>query len=223
MASPPPVDQMIVLAHPSPDSFCMSVARRWQARARKHHQACELRDLYGEGFDPILKDTEQPGKAAFAPLAEIEAERHRIEQLGVLVFVYPVWFGTPPAMLKGYLERVVGSGVSFAPGAPKSRPLAAVRLVQIATSASSEPWLAEKGVRGALHTLYDQYIAEMFGAKHAYRLHLDSVSQDMGDLHAGFLLAKVDALADQVSADANADRWERARHCDDLGPGPKPE
>lgn len=218
MASPSPVDHLVVLSHPDPRSFCAAVARRWQARARKHHQACDLRDLYGDGFDPILKASEQPGKSGFAPLGENLAECRRLQQLDVLVLVYPVWFGSPPAMLKGYLERVVGSGISFATGEQHAKPLAEVRLVQIATSASSEPWLAEKGVRGAFHTIYDQYIAEVFGAKHTYRLHLDSISDAMRELHASEQLGRVDQLADRVCAEANADRWARARESLHNGP-----
>jgi NAD(P)H dehydrogenase (quinone) len=211
MATPPPVQQLIVLAHPDGNSFCASIARRWLERARKNHQDCGLRDLYRDGFNPVLDATEQPGKKGFAPQEENVAECRRLEQLDVLVFVYPVWFGTPPAMLKGYLERVVGGGIAFGTARQDHRPLANVRLVQIATSASSEPWLAEKGVQSALHTLYDQYIADVFGAKALYRLHLDLISEEMGDAHAAAQLGKVDELADRVCAEANSDRWERAR------------
>jgi NAD(P)H dehydrogenase (quinone) len=211
MTSPLPVEQLVVLTHPDQHSFCASIAKRWSERAVKHHQKCASRDLYREGFDPVLRATEQPGKGGFAPLQENLAECRRLAQLDVLVFIYPIWFGSPPAMLKGYLERVVGSGVAFGPGAEQAKPLANVRLVQIATSASGRPWLSEKGVPMALHTIYDQYIAEVFGAKQAYRLHLDSISADMAPLHAAEQLGRVDELADRVCAEANADRWERAR------------
>jgi NAD(P)H dehydrogenase (quinone) len=39
MASPPPVDHLVVLTHPDLNSFCASVASRWQQRALKHHQS----------------------------------------------------------------------------------------------------------------------------------------------------------------------------------------
>lgn len=208
MVSPPPVDQLVVLAHPDPNSFCASIAHRWQERARKNRQTCGVRDLYRDEFDPVLKANEQPGKAGYAPLAEIIAERHRLEQLNVLVFVYPVWFGTPPAMLKGYLERVVGSGISFAAGAQHTRPLADVRLVQISTSASSGTWLNEQGIPSALHTIFDRYIATVFGARSTDRLHLDSVVEGMGQDRAAMQLAEVQELADRVCAQANAERWD---------------
>lgn len=211
MAPPAPVRQLVVLTHPAPESFCAEVTRRWQSRAHRYRQHCDLRDLYRDGFDPVLKAHEQPGKAGFAPAAENLAECQRLRELDVLVFVYPVWFGSPPAMLKGYLERVVGSGVAFGSNEPRLKPLENVRLVQIATSASSEPWLSEMGVRAAFHTVYDQYVAEVFGARKTYRLHLDSIGPDMTALHGPMQLAKVDELADRVCAEANADRWSRAR------------
>lgn len=211
MDSPPPVHHLVVLSHPDPDSFCGAIARAWQERAQHHHQRCELRDLYRDNFDPVLKAHEQPGKDHYAPLPENIAERERLERLDVLAFVYPVWFGTPPAMLKGYLERVVGSGIGFGTEADDPKPLAKVRLVQISTSASSTPWLNEKGVPSALHTLFDGYMAEVFGAQATYRLHLDAITQHMGADRAAGRLREVQDFADRVCAEANASRWERAR------------
>jgi NAD(P)H dehydrogenase (quinone) len=170
-----------------------------------------LRDLYQEGFDPVLKITEQPGKPGYAPLAENVAECRELQDTDVLVLIYPVWFGTPPAMLKGYLERVIGSGIAFNAGGQIGRPLSKVRLVQISTSASSGPWLSEKGIPGALHTIFDSYIAEVFGAKAAHRLHIAAINEGMSTQHAATSLARVDELADLVCAEANAARWDRSR------------
>lgn len=211
MVAPPAVSQLVVLAHPDPNSFCASVARRWQDRARKNRQTCDFRDLYADGFDPVLKANERPGTPDYAPPTENLAEAQRLQRLGVLVFVYPVWFGSPPAMLKGYLERVVGSSMSFATGLEDKKPLSNVRLVQISTSASSEPWLAERGVPGALHTIFDRYIADVFGAKEAYRLHLDGITQGMDEHRARLAWTQVDELADHVCAETNADRWDHVR------------
>lgn len=211
MDSPPPVRHLVVLTHPDMESFCGAIAHCWHQRAKHHHQICDLRDLYRENFDPVLRASEQPGKEGYAPLPENIAERERLEQLDVLTLVYPVWFGTPPAMLKGYLERVVGSGIGFGTEADDPKPLAKVRLVQISTSASSSSWLNEKGVPSALHTLFDSYIADVFGAHATHRLHLDAISHDMGEQRAAARLREVQDFADRVCAEANADRWNRAQ------------
>jgi len=209
MVLPQPVRHLVVLSHPDQDSFCGAIAHHWQKRARHHRQTCDLRDLYSEGFDPVLKASEQPGKEGYAPEPRNMAEQKRLEQLDVLVFVYPVWFGAPPAMLKGYIERVVGCGIAIEGHADYPKPLRNVRLVQISTSASSSSWLNEKGVPSALHTLFDRYVADVFGARTSYRLHLDSITQDIGKHHVAMRLRELQDFADHVCADANADRWQR--------------
>jgi NAD(P)H dehydrogenase (quinone) len=208
---PPPVTQLVVLAHPDADSFCGAVARRWSDRARGHGQLCDLRDLYADGFDPVLRSTEQPGKPGYAADAGISAECSALQKLGVLVFVYPIWFGSPPAMLKGYIERVIGSGLVIGEAEHAFKPLANVRQVHISTSASSEPWLAEKGVPIALGTIFERYMAQIFGAKESYHLHLDCITAGMSKMQADFQFAKVDQVADLVCAEANTDRWGHVR------------
>jgi NAD(P)H dehydrogenase (quinone) len=209
--SPPAVEHRIILAHPDPESFCGSVAQLWMERAQRHHQTCTLRDLYAERFDPVLKSNERPGKADYAPPADILQECDRLAAIDVLVLVYPMWFGGQPAMLKGYLERVLGNAALYVGDEPHERPLSGTRLVQISTSATTSSWLAEKGVESAMHTLFDRYLAEVLGAERAYRLHLDAITEGMSYERGNLELEKVKQVADKVCADANAARWARAQ------------
>lgn len=209
--APTPVAHRIVLAHPDSDSFCASVARCWIERAQKHHQTCTLRDLYAEGFDPILKANERPGKPDYAPAADVLQECDRLASTDVLVLVYPMWFGSLPAMLKGYLERVLGNAARYVGDEPHERPLTGTRLVQISTSSTTTAWLAEKGVESAMHTLFDRYLADVLGAERAHRLNLDAIVEGMSPERGMMELEKVKQMADRVCADANAARWARAQ------------
>lgn len=208
MAIPATPRHLVVLAHPDPDSFCASVAQCWVQEAETNHQDCRTLDLYREGFDPVLRKEEQPGKPGYAPSSELLEFTRCLEGIDVLVLVYPIWFGTPPAMIKGFLERVVGSGITFADGAPKGNPvLANVHLVDVSTSASSEPWLAEQGIQSSLQTVFDRYIAAVFGAGSSDRLHLDNITTGMGHECGASKLAEVRAHAQKTCATANARRW----------------
>ncbi|MBP8233061.1 MULTISPECIES: NAD(P)H-dependent oxidoreductase [Sphingomonadaceae] len=209
--APPAVDHTIVLAHPDQDSFCASVARCWLERAQKHHQTGTVLDLYAEGFDPILKANERPGKPDYAPPPEILAECDRLARTDVLVLVYPMWFGSMPAMLKGYLERVLGNAARYVGDEPHERPLNGTRLVQISTSSTSSAWLAEKGVESAMHTLFDRYLSDVLGAERAYRLALDNIVDGMSADRGAMELEKVRQTADRICADANAARWAQAQ------------
>lgn len=205
-----PVAHLVVLAHPDPDSFCASIARCWAEQAVANHQACEIVDLYQEGFDPVLRKEEQPGKPGFAPSPELLEQAARLRDVDVLVLVYPIWFGSPPAMMKGYLERVIGIGTAFADGRRRGSPLGDIHLVDISTSASSDPWLAERGVKGSLHTVFDRYVAEVFGAASSERIHLDNVTNPMDRARGASRLARVREFARRTCAEANARRWARS-------------
>jgi NAD(P)H dehydrogenase (quinone) len=97
---------VIVVAHPGPDSSNLAMARAYQAAALRAGAQVVLRDLYRMGFDPRLAEAELPRPAGFEPGADVKAERALIADADVFVFVYPLWFDSPPAMLKGHDHEV---------------------------------------------------------------------------------------------------------------------
>lgn len=109
----------VILAHPDENRFNAAVARTWCEAARKCEHEAELRDLYRLGFNPVLKATEQPRPDLYAMSNDVAAELAVIASADIFVLVYPVWFGAPPAILKGYVDRVLGSG--FSHGAIRER------------------------------------------------------------------------------------------------------
>lgn len=212
MATSPTPRHLVVLAHPDPDSFCANVARSWVEVASLYHQDCRILDLYREGFDPVLRKEEQPGKPGYAPSPELLEFSQCLHGIDVLVLVYPIWFGTPPAMMKGFLERVLGCGIAFSEGAPQGNPLLAdVHLVDISTSASSEPWLAEQGIQTSLQTVFDRYIVAVFGARSSDRLHLDNITIGMDRERGALKLAEVREHARHTCAQAHARRWSASQ------------
>jgi NAD(P)H dehydrogenase (quinone) len=110
----PPGDSMsrvlIVFAHPSGTSFNRAVLERLVGALRALDHTVKVCDLYAERFDPLMTAPElhEQGRPP---------DVHRAQQLvlgaEVLFFVYPTWWWTPPAMLKGWLERVICIGFAF--------------------------------------------------------------------------------------------------------------
>src|SRR3954467_1179436 len=96
----------VILCHPDPKSFNRAVADAYCDAVRKQGQEVMVRDLYAMGFDPVLKAEERPTVDNFKLSEDVEAEIALLASSDVFVLVYPIWFGTPPAMLKGYVERV---------------------------------------------------------------------------------------------------------------------
>jgi NAD(P)H dehydrogenase (quinone) len=124
-----------------------------------------MRDLYAMQFDPVLKADEQPTLAHCVRSADVTAEHEILMGCDVFVLVYPIWFGSPPAMMKGYVERVFGAGVSPEDVRQQARGdlLGDKRLLSFTTSAMSRSWLAREGQEMGLGAAFDDYIVHAFG------------------------------------------------------------
>ncbi len=94
----------VILAHPYEQSFNHAIYHRAVA-TMKARGVVYAHDLYAEGFDPVLTRDEL-GKE---PSTDALVQRYTAELVAsdLLVFVHPNWWGRPPAILAGYLDRVI--------------------------------------------------------------------------------------------------------------------
>ena len=105
---------LIVYCHPSPDSFNHAVLETVLTELRS--QAIEHRviDLYAEGFDPRLSlEDWTEYEDTSCNTARICQHVDSLRWCDSLIFIYPTWWFGQPAMLKGWLDRVLVPGVAF--------------------------------------------------------------------------------------------------------------
>lgn len=193
---------VVILCHPDPQSFNAEVAQTYCDAVHAQCYEAVIRDLYGMNFNPVLKSKERPSSHKFVPLKDVATELDALRDADVFVFVYPIWFGTPPAMLKGYVERVMGAGFGHRLMREPSRGSVAAgkHLVSISTSGNSSQWLESQGAVVSLHNVFDNYIANAFSmASHAH-LHLSSIVEDMSDLTVRRELDQVTEFAEATCA-----------------------
>jgi NAD(P)H dehydrogenase (quinone) len=101
----------IVLAHPDNKSFNHAIAQTAAAALRDNGHRVTFHDLYAERFDPILPGGEIPKDA---PLPEDVAWHcAEISRADGIIIVHPNWWGQPPAILKGWVDRVIRPGVAY--------------------------------------------------------------------------------------------------------------
>lgn len=102
---------LVVIAHPDAQSFTRALAAAFIDGARAGGHEVDVADLYAERFDPVIP----PGEAAtpHAPPPAIAAYQARLRQADALALAYPVWWAAPPAMLQGWLQRVLTRGFAF--------------------------------------------------------------------------------------------------------------
>jgi NAD(P)H dehydrogenase (quinone) len=171
----------IVVGHPSPASFVHAMASAYCQVAEDNGQPTVIHDLYGAGFDPVLKEKERPGPG-YVQAADVAAEFERVRAADVLVLAFPIWFGLPPAIIKGYVDRVLGAdfaAANLAAGTPNPG-LVGKQLVILSSSATTRPWLEAKGQYSALRHAFDLYLTDIFGMRGAKRVHFDAIVPHTG-------------------------------------------
>lgn len=139
---------LIVFAHPSTESYGAALLDCARKALEQGGHDIRVIDLYRENFDPVLREPDwttymTAPEQLIAPLGEHVAAMQWAESL---VLVFPTWMYGPPAMLKGWLERVWLPGVAFEiPPGMKKRAVGKLtnirRFTVITTSGSPRWWL----------------------------------------------------------------------------------
>lgn len=106
---------VVALAHPNSDSFCHALAERACDGLRAAGHEVHLLDLYALGFRAAMSAEDHAAYHSDHPAIDPMVAEHGalVREAQALVFVYPTWWSSTPAMLKGWLERVMVPGVAF--------------------------------------------------------------------------------------------------------------
>jgi putative NADPH-quinone reductase len=101
----------VILAHPEAGSFNHAIAEAAVSELRFNGHAVTFHDLYAEGFDPVLPGPEAASGAALPPSVAV----HCVEIAAAegIVIVHPNWWGQPPAILTGWIDRVIRTSVGY--------------------------------------------------------------------------------------------------------------
>jgi len=201
----------VILCHPRRDSFNGLVAETYcKAVEGIGHEAC-LRDLYRLGFDPVLKDEERPGERDFRIHQDVVAELCALSGATVFVLIYPIWFGTPPAMLKGYVERVFGSGFSHRDMREQhqNRLLSGGHLLSLTSSGNTKNWLDEQAQWLSLRGVFDHYLKTIFSMKSDEHVHFSPINHQSPPRFIEENLEQVRSAARTVASKAANDTHRR--------------
>ncbi len=101
----------VILAHPSNKSFNYAIAQAVLSELKKNGHQIFFHDLYTEKFDPILSMREIL-KEGSVP-RKIKKHCKEIIDADGIIIVHPNWWGQPPAILKGWIDRVMRPGIAY--------------------------------------------------------------------------------------------------------------
>ncbi|SFE59778.1 NAD(P)H-dependent oxidoreductase [Thermophagus xiamenensis] len=107
------MQHLIISAHPNQNSFSNALAEALAAESLNHKINPIRRNLYDIDFNPILTN-EDLGQIKEGRIPEdIYREQTLIKEADIISFIYPLWWGSFPAILKGYFDRVLTNGFAF--------------------------------------------------------------------------------------------------------------
>jgi putative NADPH-quinone reductase len=106
---------LVIVANPNPESFSHAIAGRVEAGLRRAGHEVIVHDLYAEGFRAAMSAEEHAAYQTDHPVLDPLVQQHidEIKLAHTVVFVYPTWWSSLPAILKGWFERVMVPGVGF--------------------------------------------------------------------------------------------------------------
>jgi len=103
---------MVVLAHPKREGFNRAIAEQvLDFFHRDSTNQVDFVDLYADRFNPVMSEDELPRKFSFDE--RTLQYQQLIQEAQRVVFIHPDWWGGPPAILKGFLDRVFRPGVAY--------------------------------------------------------------------------------------------------------------
>ena len=162
----------VILAHPSVESINRHIANAAVDQLQANGHTVFFHDLYAEKFDPLLYEAEFSRSAKLPP--EIQLHCDQIASVDGIVIVHPNWWGQPPAILKGWIDRVIRPGIAYrfdegdsGEGVPVGLLKANTAIVLNTSNTSAE---REENIFGdPLQRIWKDCIFDLCGVKNFYR------------------------------------------------------
>jgi NAD(P)H dehydrogenase (quinone) len=162
----------IILAHPDKNSFNHAIASACvKALEQNQHQVC-FHDLYEEKFDALLVAEEIPKDAHLSP--GLKSHCDELSSSDAIIVIHPNWWGQPPAILKGWVDRVIRPGVAYEflegdNGERIPRGLLKAGRALVFNTSNTEPQREKEIFKDPLETIWKNCIFALCGINDFYR------------------------------------------------------
>lgn len=203
---------LVVVAHPVANSFTMALSRAYVTELEQLGHGLVTYDLYRRAFNPVLAAEELiPATAEHAASADVANAQEDIRAADALTLIYPLWWMSMPAIMKGYIDRVFARGFAYESHDGIVRGLlTGKKSVLITVSAAPLPLLSKSGKWNAVQVLQDTHILRSTGFELLEHLHFDEVVPHLSTAVAERCIASVRSCAHRHFPSGDTDqRMER--------------
>ena len=168
-----------LVAHPRSNSFCHAISETARSALATAGHTVDHHDLYDEGFAPCLTSEEaytigDTFEKTLARAADPILQQHR-ESIGKaqgLLVVHPNWWGKPPAILAGWMDRILVPGVAYrlktADGQPEG--LLAVKNALVINTSDTEAEREANDLGDPLELIWGRCVLPYCGVEEYKRL-----------------------------------------------------
>lgn len=166
---------LIVYTNHHKENFNEKLLQRIKKKIVGNGHEIVVRDLYDIEFNPVLtsEDFQQISQKQTPP--DILKEQEFITWSDLIVFIYPIWWGSMPAITKGYIDRVFSWGFAYRTENKKIVPMLVDKKVFIMNTLGQSKQEYEKGMFAAMNLVNTEGIFGFCGVKIAQQLYFPSI------------------------------------------------
>lgn len=147
----------------------------------KHGHEFVVRDLYKLDFNPVLRSSDFEAISAGNTPYDIALEQSFITWCDTMVFIYPVWWGSMPAIMKGYVDKVFSWGFAYKSNGGGVYPLLTGKKAVVMSTLGQTRLDYEKGMHQSMAVINEQGVFGFCGIEVAAQLNfysIHSISED---------------------------------------------
>jgi NAD(P)H dehydrogenase (quinone) len=161
---------------------------------QSHGHEFAVRDLYRMNFNPVLKKEDFELIASGRTPADIAKEQDFIKWADLMIFMYPVWWGGMPAILKGYIDRIFTSGFAYRVNGTGVYPLLTSKKALIMSTMGQSREDYEKGMFAAMNLVNVEGIFRFCGVEVVDQLYFPSIQSATQSQKESYLLQALDIV-----------------------------
>lgn len=155
---------LIIIAHPKINGFSFAMAKKYEELALAKNYEVETIDLYRSKYQQPFFTFDNENDLNVTP--EIEYYQNKISEADELVFVFPYWWGSMPAILKNFIDWNFSKGFAFEYVNSKPKGLLVNKSVKIFTTTGAPSFIYTiTGANFRLKKMFQKQIIEFCGMK----------------------------------------------------------
>lgn len=171
---------LVVICHPRRKSFTQTIGRRYAQALEALGNDVVIRDLYRLHFDPVLGESELVDAEKRRVPSVVRREQRQLAEAGAIAFFYPLWWAFMPAMMKGYIDRVLSAGFAYDIKNDEMVPrLSGKKALIFTSSAADMAYLRRSKQWRSMRLLEEDNILSLCGIELIEHVHFASVMPDL--------------------------------------------